>query len=330
MIFAERLDRHGEVLERVRVERFPFRIGRAYTNDWILDDPHVSPEHAVIEEGAEGALALRDLGSRNGLLRGGARAAELPLRGELMLEIGRTRLRLRDRDYQVGEALPLLRRRALVEWLISHWTSPLAVFSLAVVLGLLLLRQGTWRETGWSQWLSAPLVGVGGLALWCGGWALATRFLRQRSRFPAHVAVAGLVLVASEVADEALQLARFLLSRIALLQWAEVAISAALIGLLIYGHLRVATVGGPRQRALSGAVAAALVLGVRALAQSESEPDWVSELPYWSRLEPLPVSWLPRASVDAFFAQAMAIEPELAELARQEAEEAPTPDPGTP
>ena len=321
MIFAERLDRHGEVVERVRVERFPFRIGRAYTNDWIIDDPHVSPEHAAIEEGAEGALVLRDLGSHNGMLRGGARVAELPLTGELVVEIGRTRLRLRDREYAVGAALPLLRRRALVEWLISHWTSPIAVLSLAVALGLLLLRQGTWRETGWSQWLSAPLVGVGGLALWCGGWALATRFLRQRARFPAHMAVAGLLLVASELSDEALEVARFFVSGISPVQWASIAISALLVGLLIYGHLRVAAVGSARERALSGVVAAALVFGVRALAQSESEPDWVSVLPYWSRLEPVPVAWLPRASVDAFFAQSMAIEPQLAQLAAEEATE---------
>ena len=78
-------------------------------------------------------------------------------------------------------------------------------------------------------------------------------------------------------------------------------------------------------------MAAGLVFGVRALAQSESEPDWVSVLPYWSRLEPVPVAWLPRDGVDAFFEKAMAIGPELDQLAReQQPADAPTPDPETP
>jgi hypothetical protein len=328
VIFAERLDRHGDVAERVRVERFPFRIGRAYTNDWIVDDPHVSPEHAVIEEAPDGSLSLRDLGSRNGVLCGGLRVAEAPLAGELVVEIGRTRLRLRLREHAVGAALPLLRRQALLEWLLSHWTSPLVVLALAVALGITILRQGTWRETAWSDWLAAPLVGVAGLALWSGGWALATRFLRQRARFPAHMAVAGLLLLASELSDEGLQFARFFSPSIALVQWADVALSGLLVGLLILGHLRVAAVGGPRQRALSALVAAGLVFGVRALALERSEPDWVTELPYWSRLEPVPVAWLPRRSVDVFFAEALSIEPQLEDLARSE--ERATPDPGTP
>ena len=330
MIFAERLDRHGDVTERVRIDRFPFRIGRAYTNDLVLDDPHVCPEHAVLDQAEDGSLVLRDAGSRNGLLRNGVRETSLPLVGQLVVELGRTRLRLRDRDYAVAPALPLSRRGAPTEWLLSHWSSPLVVLALATAVGLTLLRQGTWRETGWSQWLTPTLFGIGGLTLWCGGWALATRFLRQRARFPAHMAVAGLLAIASELADEALQFARFLIESISLVQWADIAISATLIGLLIYGHLRVATVGSARVRGLAACVAAAVVFGARALAQSESEPDWVSNLPYWSRLEPLPpVAWLPRESVDGFFEKSQVIEAELAELARKEASEGPsreTPD----
>jgi hypothetical protein len=163
------------------------------------------------------------------------------------------------------------------------------------------------------------MVGIGGLSLWVGGWALATRFLRQRARFPAHMAVAGLLAIANQLADEALQFARFLVESIAAVQWTDIAITSVLIGLLIYGHLRIATVGSARQRVLSGIVAAGLVFGARALSQTESEPDWVSTLPYWSRLEPLPpVSWLPREGVESFFERAQVIEAELAELARKD------------
>ena len=73
MIFVEVIDRRGRVLSRSRVETLPFRIGRAYDADLILDDPHVSPLHAVVERDAEGRLRLRDADSRNGIALEGGR-----------------------------------------------------------------------------------------------------------------------------------------------------------------------------------------------------------------------------------------------------------------
>ena len=38
--YIEILDAKGHVSERVRVESFPIQIGRAYTNDIVVDDPY--------------------------------------------------------------------------------------------------------------------------------------------------------------------------------------------------------------------------------------------------------------------------------------------------
>jgi hypothetical protein len=46
LTFVEILDKRGHVMQRLRVERLPATIGRAYTNDVILDDPFVSAEAA--------------------------------------------------------------------------------------------------------------------------------------------------------------------------------------------------------------------------------------------------------------------------------------------
>lgn len=318
MIYAERLDRDGDVVERVRIDRFPFHLGRAYSSDWIVDDPHVCQQHAVIEELADGSLVLRDLASRNGVLAGGHRVTELPLASEAQIEIGRTRLRLRDREFRVPGAFRLRRRHRVVTWLFEHWTSPLAVSAAVVCFSLWIQWQNTWRETGWSVWLYGPLLTVASLALWAGGWALATRFLRKRARFAAHMAVAGLLMLTSRISDELLQLARFLVASIGPVQWTALAITALLTMALIYGHLRVATVGGVRQRALAAGLCGGLFFGVQALQQADNAPNWVSVLPYWSRLEPLPVAWLPAQSVDAFFAQTLPLDAELEKLAQKE------------
>ena len=65
--FLEVLDGRDHVVQRVGVAEFPVTVGRAYTNQLILDDPYVCPAHAVIECDEQGAVRVRDLGSVNGL-----------------------------------------------------------------------------------------------------------------------------------------------------------------------------------------------------------------------------------------------------------------------
>ena len=46
--YIEILDQKGEVTRVFPSTRFPVTIGRAYTNQVILDDPFVCPEHVTI------------------------------------------------------------------------------------------------------------------------------------------------------------------------------------------------------------------------------------------------------------------------------------------
>lgn len=59
-------DRSGLTREHA-FSRFPVRLGRNPLNDLVIDEPFVSQFHAVIEL-HDGAMHLRDLGSKNGIL----------------------------------------------------------------------------------------------------------------------------------------------------------------------------------------------------------------------------------------------------------------------
>lgn len=316
MIFAELLGRHGDVTQRVRVERFPFRVGRAYTNDLVVDDPHALAEHVVVEEGEDGSLTVRE-GAAPGAPAGAERRESLPRAGEALLELGRTHLRLRDRDFPVPPAAPIVRRTAPIEWLFGHWSGTLTIYAAVALVRLARFQQDTWRETEWVAWVNPALWEVSLLAIWAGGWALLTRLLARRPRYSAHVAVAGLLALLSSAIDEGLQVVRFAIPSIAFAQWADVAISGALAGALLLGHLRVAHAGSARQRAFAGVAAALLLFGVRSLQLVSRQPNWVSVLPYWSRLEPIPVSWLPRESVEEYFDGTKRLEDELAAAAEK-------------
>ena len=98
----EMLARNGEVLHRHRAAALPVRIGRAYDNDFILDDEYAAPHHAVIEAGPDGEPVMRDLGTRNGLNHQRRRVQEVLLSGDAVVRLGHTSLRLRPADFEVA------------------------------------------------------------------------------------------------------------------------------------------------------------------------------------------------------------------------------------
>ena len=67
MIWVEILSRNHEIAARFRLPVAEARIGRGYTNDVIVDDPYVAPEHLRLFRDEAGQLVVEDLGSANGI-----------------------------------------------------------------------------------------------------------------------------------------------------------------------------------------------------------------------------------------------------------------------
>src|ERR687893_1841123 len=93
--YLEVLDQKGRVSQRFPVQSLPLTLGRAYTNQVILDDPFVSPEHATIGYDDNGRLWARDLGTVNGLreLAGGKPVPSLLLASGTEFHVGHSHLR---------------------------------------------------------------------------------------------------------------------------------------------------------------------------------------------------------------------------------------------
>jgi pSer/pThr/pTyr-binding forkhead associated (FHA) protein len=95
--FVEELSRTNQVLARHRHEQLPIRIGRAYDNDVILNDPHIAPHHALIEARPESegmpqsGVQVRDLGSKNGIVHQNQPCQQLTLHGDHIFRLGHTR-----------------------------------------------------------------------------------------------------------------------------------------------------------------------------------------------------------------------------------------------
>lgn len=230
--FIETLARNGDVLHRHRVQELPIRLGRGYGNDFILDDPFAAPEHALIEAGEDGALVLRDLGTKNGVVHRGRREQALTLTGDTVVRIGHTTLRVRSADYAVApEELDRTRH---------GWEG-----ALPGVLGVLLLGCAA-LFTAWLFDTQSPqlrryvqaLASALGLALvWAGAWAFANRLFGRLARLGRHLFIAGSAVAAITLYKVASSLFGFAFSLEFLVKYSS-HVTVAAVATAVYFHLR--------------------------------------------------------------------------------------------
>jgi hypothetical protein len=189
--FIETLARNGDVLHRHQVAGLPIRIGRGYDNDFIVDDAHAAPHHARIDAGDDGALVLRDLGSRNGVVHLGRRTASLVLSGDTVVRIGHTTLRVRGADYPVA---PELVDRTRHGW---EGTLP-GVAGIALVSAFALLTYWLTDTQSFQliRYLQVLAYVLGVALAWCGAWAFGNRLFGRHARLGRHLFIVGCAVMA--------------------------------------------------------------------------------------------------------------------------------------
>lgn len=185
------LDSHGMMLTRQRARLTcpgePLVIGRDLACDVVLNDPYVAARHASIALRSDGAIAIEDLGTHNGLIVGDerVRAARVIGAGITVVQVGHTRLHLR------AAFGPLPPERPDRESLRSRHREYAA------------LVLGAGLATGFAAllaWLTAPddpgdafatlfATGAGVLGAWFGFWVLVGRAVRSRWLWMANGAI---------------------------------------------------------------------------------------------------------------------------------------------
>lgn len=191
-VFIEQLTPDGEVLHRTKVTHLPVRIGRAYDNDIILDDPHTAAHHAQVELNQLDELIVSDLGSYNGITQGKVRERFFVVNGDATYRLGHTHLRIRTADYPVAAEI--------TDSTNHHWEGWLPAISgllLLLTTGLLSTWLADLNQGTLGKYL-LELVSVFGFAIgWSGVWALFSRLFNGHARFGRHLFIvsAGLAIL---------------------------------------------------------------------------------------------------------------------------------------
>jgi hypothetical protein len=297
VMWIEVLSRHGEVAARERIEGEEARVGRAFDNDVVVDDPHVAPHHLRIFRGEDGELVAEDLGTLNGLYteHGARRIARLPLAKEPGIRIGRTTLRVHDAAHAVAPEKLMTPPRAHVAW------------SAGLVAGLLLLLL-------LLQWLNLtaepsanvillPLLGfVTILALWTSVWAVLSRIFFGQARFALQLRIAVTACIALVIWDQLSESFSFAFASREIAEYAGLG-AWAVLAATCFAHLQ--TIGSRHMRFAMGLVIA--LIGAGALLQYFGKSEARSLLGQRASLgdlRPPAFRLVPLASADDFFKRA--------------------------
>jgi len=184
--FIETLARNGDVLHRHQLNSLPIRIGRAYDNDFIVDDDYAAPRHALVDIDSQNRLVLHDLGSKNGVVKNGKRLPSLALSGDTVVRIGHTSLRVRAADFPVPAEL--------LDRTMHGWEGALpgmAGMLLAAIVAFVMTWLFDTRAFQPTLYLQALAAGVGGAVAWGGAWAFANRLFGRHARLGRHIFIIG-------------------------------------------------------------------------------------------------------------------------------------------
>ncbi|WP_298411547.1 FHA domain-containing protein [Janthinobacterium sp.] len=316
--FIEILAENGEVRQRQRIASLPIRIGRGYENDFILDDAHTAPAHAIVEDDGAGGLLLRDLGSQNGVIHRGQRQLQVALSGNSIVRLGHTRLRVRASDHPVAPELSDTTRH---DW---EGLRP-------AVAGLTMIG----ASAAFSNWLSdadafEPIsylmiiaYALGGGLVWASIWAVANRLFGHVARFGRHLFIIGCGLLAMEAWELGSNVAAYALSLETLTRYGR-HMFIVIVCAMIYHHLCTIKPQHPRRFGLVAVVLAILGSTLILLSNLQISGRLADEA-YMSVIYPPALRLSPDHTTDAFFGDAArlqrAVDAERGKASRGEADD---------
>lgn len=302
-------DRHGALLARAPITRWPVTVGRALDCDLVLDDPFVAPRHLRIDRTVDEhrTVQVEVLETRNGARLQRKRHAQgerFDWPGGTPIDLGHTHITLRLAD------APIADEQALPEF---PWRTVGTTAALVVLVGAAAMASSWLESRDSSQYLkslpSVLLMLLMVLSAWSGLWAVANKMFAGRLQFWRHVRIACTVYLASEALRLVANLAAFSFSLEALSQFASV-LGVLVLAWALYAHL--ATVLPRRRADLAWTVAAVVALGVPAWlgAQWLNRMRLTNEM-YMSSLFPPSLRVAPAAPVDQLLQDAEALRAKL-------------------
>ncbi len=323
VMFVEILNRRGVVEQRIRVDSLPATIGRAYTNDVILSDKHICPEHMRVFLDEDGTPVAEDLNSINGIYsnKSRERSSRIKIHPDTVVRAGQTTLRFRWRDHKVPPAeVDRARVRRFFRPFNNKYVTG-GIFLLSVFAIMLSIFLDTYSKFEFSDFLENIVPMIILFAVWAGFWSFINRLVSHSFRFLLHLAMAGAMVTGIIVYDIVFDYAAFLFTLPPYFDMVRLVGYAFLFAVLLFGHLSVITPSSPAKRVIASILIAFGIFGMFGLIDHLEKSEYSSGLQFSSDLKPVDKKWLSKVSTEEFFGGIEKIKEEIDEIARKEKEE---------
>ncbi len=321
IVFAEFLDKRGNVRERIRIDSFPATVGRSYTNAVIVDDPLVSPEHLRLLLNGEGGIVVEALDTENGTWLSTSRARiarhSLPAGGEAAIRIGQTILRLRGEDFIVKPAAPSRPLSGTSGRLVESGVTSFLIFSATFGLWVFVFAQSISKKVIWSDLTGKSLFLLIIFFIWTAFWSFLSRLVTHSFRFMTHLAVSGIASVAFLLLIVTVEYFEFLFSSPTGAKGFDFAGVVIVFALLLYTHLSVMSESSRWKRLLSSVLISAAVVSIVLLVRYTREKEFSAELHFSSVIKPIGRTWVRTVSPDEFFGDLRSLKSKVDVMAQE-------------
>ncbi len=287
--------------EFTRTDGQPLSVGRAFSNDIVINDPFVAARQLLLACGDNGwtvqILDRTNAVTLNGETIVGETAA---IASGDRLTIGRTDVLLFDEYHPVDPTRKLL----LSSWLAPNRVGPLIAFG---VLGLVcaldvaaeFLQSAVDLE--WKQYAYAGLFSAAVSLLWAGAWAITGRVLRHQPNFFAQLLVTALVSAGLTVIYPWADYIEFATSSVTVGRATNYLIALGSVGLLLKLNLLFAT--NLRRTTQVAFAVSSVIVGLVYAGERYAETEFEAEPVYSAVVKPPFAHITANRSIDAFLKQ---------------------------
>jgi len=302
-LIIEVLDRFGKVKTRHRVESFPCKIGRDFSNNIILDDTYISPNHITIEQ-SENSFLLQDNESMNGVynVHPFKKLDSLAIENNSRIRIGHTDIRFNFTDHNVKETLKDRDVPSQLAMLVSN------VFVLPIVWFIFcaaFMIDSFIEETGlitFQKLLSETLPLLIFIIIWALIWATISKVVTHRFYFIFHAIWVSCLTIASTILDNFSKYFEFSFSISGSAYIISLISSIVITSLLFYGHLHYSTTLTAIKSKYISITTSIVIIGMIEIFSLLNATEFSNTPRYSSVIKPPMFILAPASTIDDFFA----------------------------
>ncbi|MFV2060696.1 MAG: FHA domain-containing protein [Gammaproteobacteria bacterium] len=312
----EILDRFGKVKQRNRIDKYPFTIGRAYTNDIIIDDPYISPVHLKIDSNVNYIFTVADNDSENGLFSTAPlkQHDNLIINNNLRIRIGHTDIRFRSLEYSVRETAIQRSTPSKLSMLATNFYTFLFVWLFSAGIFIVDDYMAETGEVSFKTLLSGIIAMFFLFAAWAALWSIASKVITHRFYFTYHAVLICSLLITLTVIEIFSENIEFAFSLVDFTWWTLALTTAVFSIALIYGHLNFSSPLSKKKMLIAAIISAGSLNFVVHLAYYLDKPEYSTQLVYSKSIKVPDFIMANIRSSNDFFASAVDLKEQVDEL----------------